>query len=73
MPKMPKRTVPVCSSVTARTARRPSSAAPTACSAYGRSDSAAALGTTPRPTRWKSSTPSDFSKDRICSETDGWA
>ncbi len=73
MPKMPKRIVPVSSAVTARTARSASSAAPTACSAYGRRDSPAALGTTPRPTRWNSSTPSERSSSRICSETDGWA
>ena len=70
---MPNRMAPVSSATTLWTARRASSEAASVASACGRRDSAAAVATTPRPTRRKSVVPSDFSSARICSETEGWA
>ncbi len=73
VPNIPNRIVPVSNDFTACAARRVSSAAASVRSACGRSVSATVVGTTPRPTRRNSCTPSDFSSARICSETDGWA
>ncbi len=70
---MPNRIVPLSSDTALCTARRASSAAAMVCSACGRSVSASVVGTTPRPTRRNSGTPSDFSSARTCSDTDGWA
>ena len=73
VPNMPNRMVPVSNWRTCWAARRVSSAAASVRSAWGRRVSATVVGTTPRPTRRNSWTPSDFSSARICSETDGWA
>ena len=73
VPNMPNRMVPVSRATTLCTARRASSAAAIAASACGRSVSAGTVATTPRPTRRKSVMPSDFSRARSCSETEGWA
>ena len=72
-PNIPNRIVPLSSDTALCTARRASSDAAIACSAYGRRVSASVVGTTPRPTRRKSGTPRVFSSARTCSETDGWA
>ena len=73
MPNIPNRIVPVSNDFTLCTASRASSTAASTRSACGRSVSATVVGTTPRPTRRKRGTPSDFSSAWICSETDGWA
>ena len=57
VPNMPNRMVPVSSATTLCTARRASSDAASVRSACGRSDSAAVVATTPRPTRRNSVVP----------------
>jgi hypothetical protein len=73
VPNIPNRIVPVSNDFSACAARRVSSAAARVFSACGRRVSATVVGTTPRPTRRNSCTPSDFSRARICSDTEGWA
>jgi hypothetical protein len=73
LPNIPNRMVPVSNAFTRCTARNASSAAAMVASACGRRVSATVVGTTPRPTRRNSGSPTDFSRFRICSEIDGWA